>query len=259
MAICAPHRINFKTVESIGKLNSFLFYAVLLIPLALMLQWVSAYPKIAHWVNFAYFWLILAYTITDYLLSFYFFPEAENVRRCDFFQNSFGNKFIDEPSIGYFTNDVLPQGIYKMGVNLFENLLFTTAISKAMLKKEIIKSIIFASAFAYFAFEGFSTTEKISIPFLQAFLSITILGGAAKIILFYFRNKALLKNVRELFSIIPFKSKPSEYSGYCLKLYSDYEANLAWAGITLDSGMYEKLNPILSKQWEKLKADLGIV
>lgn len=258
MAIFAPHQINFKTVEKIGAINGALLLALLAVSFIVVLDKIQTYPNLHYWLNFFYFWLIIAYAISDYLLTFYFFPEAENVRRRDFFQNSFGNKFIDDPSVGYFTNDSLPKGVYKMGVNLFENLFFTTAISKEMAKKELLKSAGFSTAFALFAFEGFSRTEKFSLPFLQTFLSITILGGAAKILFFYSKNKALLEKARELFTGIPFKSKPAEYVGYCLKLYADYEANLAWGGILLDGKVYKKLNPILSKQWEKVKSDLGI-
>jgi hypothetical protein len=258
MAICSPHAVNFKILQRIDNVNRYLFYVVLLFPLFQQIDIIKTSQAITHGTNFVYFWLILVYAALDFSISYYLFPEAESVRRCDYFQNSFGNKFIDNPSIGYFTNETLPTGIYKMGVNLFENAYFTTSIAREMLKIGILKSIFFATIFAYFSYEGFSRTEKFSIPFLQAFLSLTIIGGVLKLLLFYFRNKGILSNVRELFSSLNFKEKPSEYFGYCIKYYADYDSNLAWGGILLDSEIYKRINPILSTKWEKIKTDLNI-
>lgn len=83
-------------------------------------------------LNLPYFLLIIAYYIIDIYTETFLYPAIARKRRKGFIDNSLGSKYLERHVEGYYTNDTLDIGPYKMLVNCAENCFFTLNIAKGM-------------------------------------------------------------------------------------------------------------------------------
>lgn len=68
-------------------------------------------------LNYIYFLLIVSYYILDIYTETFLYPATARKRRKGFIDNSLGSKFLNKNVEGYYTNDNLKYGPYKMLVN----------------------------------------------------------------------------------------------------------------------------------------------
>ncbi|HEY3374640.1 MAG TPA: hypothetical protein VGK02_06220 [Candidatus Aquicultor sp.] len=184
--------------------------------------------------------------ITNYIIY-----EASVQKRMDFIDNSFATTYSEESSKGYFSNDEVEQGIYKMAVNGFENALFTYNVSKRMLKPLWIQNALIGVLFILFAFTG---QNNAFIMLLKLVLPIILFTQAVNQTLFVGRVKRIYENYRRLFQDL--KNTPDkEFSKTPEILINviEYEATLSWSGILLNTDIYNSLNEELSSEWETMK------
>ncbi|MGH1335157.1 MAG: hypothetical protein ACRBFS_03450 [Aureispira sp.] len=255
-----PQSNIFEIVIFLKKISSILFYAIFII--SLLLPFISKDCKINEVevlsilgiINFV---LIISFAGLSFVIDYIFFPKAENIRRADYIDNSFGSNHNIHESKDYFSNDTANYGIYKAAVNLFENCLFSLKISSKMLLWEVIKSIIIAIVIIILAVQGFQNSQ-IALPILQLFLSASILGELIKLIMYVSKMESSFNDLKNLFSEDNFKKNPENYIHLYLRYYSNYESALARSSILLNSKIYKELNPSLSKEWEEIKTKLNI-
>lgn len=255
-----PQKNSFELIVKLRKLNSYLMYAIFVISICSFYVavdykiWGIPFKMVLDSLNVL---LMISFSGLTFTIDYSLFPNAEKIRRIDFINNSFGSRFNLVQSENYFSNEEVGQGIYKAAVNLFENCLFTFKISKKMRPDKIAKSLIFCVWVICLAVQGFKNSQ-VSVPLLQLFLSANILGELVKLLIFVDRNGSYFNDLVNLFSNKDFKSDVLKYLPQFLKIYSDYETNLAWGRIQLDSKIYNELNPILSEKWQKIKNELEI-
>lgn len=187
----------------------------------------------------------MIYFVIDSIQS-YVFHKAENIRSLDFIDNSLDSSFSEKNSSHYFSNDEVKAGINKLGINNFENVFFTKCITSKMLPKEYIKlSIIFI---IFLSVCIFSNKEIITLVF-QSALPFTIILQTFKL----YKLNSKVKSVFDNYKLI-FKSVNEEnIIQNIINNIIIYEKNLSWAGILLDSKMFNKMNAELSLEWEKIK------
>lgn len=255
-----PQKNSFELIVRLKTLNSILMYAIFIASVISPfltekhLFYGIQVKVILGTLNFVGMILFAGFTfIVDYVL----FPNSEKIRRADFIDNSLGSRLNISQSENYFSNDEKSQGVYKAAVNLFENSLFTLRISKKMQFGIIVKSLMFIIIVIILAVQGFKDSNY-AIPFLRLFLSANILGELVKLLLFVSRNETYFNDLVTLFNNKDFKTDTLKYLPQFLKTYSDYETNLAWGTILLDSKIYNKLNAPLSEEWEKIKKQFDI-
>ena len=70
------------------------------------------------------------------------YPATARKRRKGFIDNSLVSKFLNKNVEGYYTNDNLKYGPYKMLVNCCENCFFTLNIAKGMVTQILVKNIL---------------------------------------------------------------------------------------------------------------------
>jgi len=253
-----PQKSDFDAVVRLKRTNNWLLYIIFVLSVTLpFLKSQEKYQEIVLMGEIFNITLMVIFAAITFIVDYYLFPKAERVRRSDFIDNSFGTISNVEQSEKYFSNDAIERGIYKASANLFENCLFTCKISKKMRFRQIMKSSIFALVIIGFAVIGFRNNQ-LAVPILQLFLSANILGDLIKLLLFVGKNERIFEDLLKLFGDRNFKSSPYLYLPHFLKIYSDYETNLAWAMILLDSKIYKEVNPSLSVEWEALKQKLSI-
>ena len=121
-------------------------------------------------LNLLYFLVIIAYYVLDVYTETFLYPVTARKRRKGFIDNSLGSKFLEKKVEGYYTNDNLNYGPYKMLINCSENCFFTLNIAKGMLPRIVIKNVIFSIGFLVIAYRGIKD-NLVAIPILQILLS----------------------------------------------------------------------------------------
>ena len=165
------------------------------------------------------------------------------------YKDSLGSKFLKKPVEGYYTNDKLSQGPYKMIVNCAENCYFTKSIAKAMIPQIIVKNVLCGLAFLTIAYIGIKDS-LVAIPILQILLSTLFFTELVHHINFIEKLEQLFEQFKTFFI-----NKPNEQQllQEAVLFFLDYETTLAYNKAPLSDAVYERLNEQLSKEWEELK------
>lgn len=200
-------------------------------------------------INFLYFLIIIFYCILNIYTETFLYPATARKRRKGFIDNSLGSKFLEKPVEGYYTNDKLSQGPYKMIVNCAENCYFTKSIAKAMIPQIIAKNVLCGLAFLTIAYIGIKDS-LVAIPILQILLSTLFFTELVHHINFIEKLEQLFEQFKTFFI-----NKPNEQQllQEAVLFFLDYETTLAYNKAPLSDAVYERLNEQLSKEWEELK------
>lgn len=254
MTRIVPHEINYKTIKKVGGFASFLLYASALISVIVLVidktDLVKSKELFNKNLNSILAILAILYFLLD-LVQNYLFQQAELNRKNDFVDNSFQTKLADENSQGYFSNDSFPAGIYKLGVNGFENSFFTKAVSCKMIIPSIIKSVII---FILFLLVVFFTDQTILVAVVQIALPFTIIQQTTRLIFFHHQVKNIVDNYKHIFHNVNETNK----SALIINNVINYEKTLSWGSVQLDSKLFNKHNPQLTLDWEALKIKYNI-
>lgn len=249
-----PHDINYKAINKVSSIASFVLYTSALI--ALILLFIDKTTFVANKelynknLNSGLAILAILYFLID-IVQNYLFQQAELNRKNDFIDNSFETKLSDENSHGYFSNDSFPAGIYKLGVNGFENSFFSKAISKKMIFPSITKVALILILFLLVIFY---TDQSTLIALIQIALPFTIIQQTIKLIFFHYHIKRVVDTYKHIFANVANSKK----SPLIIDNVINYEKTLSWSGIQLDSKLFNKHNAKLTIDWEALKTKYSL-
>jgi hypothetical protein len=245
-----PHSIDYKDVEAIAVISIFvlLFSTITSIFILLIDNDIYIVPtkdKLLTILNSLLSIFALLYFSLD-IIQNYLFQKAEEHRRTDFIDNSLGTTLATENSVGYFTNDAITQGLYKMGANAFENSFFTLEVSNKMKLGMVTKSVVIILLFLGIAF---FTTHKILAGVLQITLPFTILQQTIKLFLFNSRVKQIFESFKTVLSSSVANKRDQLLTNLVLK----YETTLSWGGIPLSGRIFKKYEKGLAQKFDQLK------
>ncbi|MCP4705234.1 MAG: hypothetical protein GY865_11540, partial [candidate division Zixibacteria bacterium] len=192
-----PFKKTFDNAKSYDKYaNICLWLSLIIMILPFVIQYINKDWKfISEIINAINCFFILSYAIFQ-LITDNISYEASTQKRIDFIDNSFETSFSEENSNGYYSNDDIEKGVYKMAINGFENSLFTYNIAKRMIKPLWMKNAIIGMLFAFLAIEGYNNAF---IMLLQLSLPLLLLNQAIKHTLFVTRINKVYENYRRLF------------------------------------------------------------
>ena len=144
-----PFSVNYETIRKINLAGNLILYLSAILAILVIINGKLDFPNkvdIDKFLNSFLSFFSIAYFLED-LIQNYLFQLAEVHRRNDFIDNSFDTTLSDKNSKGYFSNDDLKTGIYKLGVNCFENSFFTKTVTLSMIPFMAIKSIVIVLLF----------------------------------------------------------------------------------------------------------------
>lgn len=246
MAKSSPQTNYFMKALTLNK-----YYEKLLI-IAMVLSLVFIYKGESKLLIFLSILSIVGFIILENIISNYQ-KKAETIRRKDFIDNAFGTKLVNENSEGYYDNEEIEKGLYKALLNLFENSLFSKEISEKMLEEKLKRSIIPALILIISAAYGFFGNQLI-VPILQLFLSKEFLCKNIKLKSYNENVENVYNNIASLCDTTKLNSENIlKYEPHILNIWIEYEANISNSKLFLDGKIYNELNPILTKKWEKIK------
>lgn len=244
-----PHSIDYKAVETVDTISNYVLICSAIISIAILITDNDIYfnenkDNRLIFLNSVLSIIAVSYFVLD-MINNYLFQKAEEHRRNDFIDNSLGTTLASENSSGYFSNEAVSKGIFKMGANSFENSFFTLEISNRMKLKMVIKSAIIILLFLATAF---FTTHKILAGVFQITLPFTVLQQTVRLFIFNARVKNIFENFKTIFSSVAYKRNQ-----LLISLVLKYETTLSWGSIFLSSKIFEKHNERLSSEYNKLK------
>jgi hypothetical protein len=267
MSIPSPHLNDFDTAKKIEKYqNRLLWTATALSVIAFVINVETIKIGIASrgWTDLADYFtkatgiivsvMAIIYSILEFITQSYISSGGKK-KRNDLIDNSFGSNLSGIRSSGYFSNSQLPDGIYKLAVNCFENSYFTATIISNMLWKKWLTTGALVIAIMLAAF-----SDNLGILNTLIQLSVTgiVLQQSIKMQWYYFKMNQIFEDFKTLFDSLNGIPDPEKRSPEILKNVLNYECTHAWGGVLNETQIYDALNPELSRNWETMKTNYNI-
>lgn len=185
------------------------------------------------------------------LIAKILFHTAENRKRNDLIDNSFGTKYSDENTEGYYNNDETENGIKKLALNSYESSFHTENTLKAMVNKDLIILVIvsipfFLSIFSKGGSDIVRLLFEISIP-------VTLLSQFIVLLIYYFNVMAINERFKIEFTNIGTSSLNEKDIPKLLIPIMEYYSIKSWANTNLDSKIFKKYNAKISENWKRRK------
>jgi hypothetical protein len=246
-----PHRQYYEWQSFVARVGEILLYTVAALSLVKFAidydsTFKSLFPVgIARLLDCSITFISVTYLLADIIQGYIFFM-AERCRVLDFLDNSLGSKFSHRNSEGYFSNDNIPVGVFKMGVNGFENAFFTMSVTEVMLRGILVKGLIL-----FFLFLGIFVTESSSLfsVIAQSALVASIIWNGIKLVILHQRTTQIFNDYKIIFAT----ALTPDVDSLIIKNVLLYDKTLSWAGVILHVNVFQNLNSELSVQWEKIK------
>ncbi len=258
MATFAPQFDMFKIINRLSSFGQFLFWAILLFStFPLFCKELCEKNNLNDTINILNIIGISLFFCIELINEFILLPQADNKRRDDFIDNSFGSKFSTNNSVGYYDNDEINKGLYKASVNLFENCFFTYSLVKIATISKIIMPTIMLLLTIVLAFYGFKQVP-IALTVLQAIFSANILGLLIKHFILLNKLSTIQDTWILLFQNSDLKTDTHKYQTHIYKYWLQYETLHSKINAGISDKIFTKNNVLLTDEWNKLKLKYNI-
>ena len=169
-----PFSNNYDFLNSCRKYDTIILVlsSVISILVPLIQTYYASSAILINLLNFLNILFLILYYVINTSTEIFIYPATAIKRRQGLIDNSFGSKLLDKPLNGYFSNDNIPYGAYKLAVNCFENCFFTYNIARTQTLKIVIKNTVCLIVFLLCAYFGFQN-NVIAVPLIQ-FLTSSI-------------------------------------------------------------------------------------
>lgn len=254
MSDFAPHYNLYKVISNLRTIVQWTFWSIFvfsIIPVTFT-EFCNNY-NLLDFVNILNIIGISIYFIIETIVEFILLPLADSRRRDDFIDNSFGSKISTYSSIGYYDNEEVNQGLYKAAVNLFENCFFTHSLVRKMTTKKIVIPSFILVFIAVLAYYGFNEVP-FALTILQVLFSASILGELIKHLILVNCLYNIQSNWVSLFNYEDIKLDTHKYQTYIYRNWLNYETLHSKINANIPEKIFEKYNPSLTEEWNKLKS-----
>lgn len=253
MAQFAPHYNLRSLIDRTNIALTIIFWAIFtLSAIPLFLTYFNLNLNIGDILSTINIIAICTFFILEVIVEQILIPQADNIRRDDFIDNSFGSTFSQTASVGYYDTDEINQGIYKAACNLFENCFFSYSLIKAITVKKLIAPAIVLTSIIISAYYGFKEVP-FALSLLQALFSATLLGSLVKHLILMARLHTIQDSWINLFQIPNFKTDMSKYSSHIYRYWLQYEVLHGRIPANIPEILFKKYNPQLTQEWIEIK------
>ena len=203
-------------------------------------------------VEFASYVAIISCYGTNVVSEVFLYPATARLRRRGFIDNSLGARLLTGSTQGYYTNDSIEPGLYKMSVNCYENCYFTYNIANDMTPRVAAKNIVFFAVFLALAYTGLQG-NIVGLPIVQILFSTLFITELIYHLAFVARLKNLLERYGEYFNDTLHVQQKRSDPQYSILFLLEYETALAFNKAPLSDKTYQRLNAKLSGEWDSIK------
>lgn len=257
-----PFDANYDQIRRLEKTS---FTLLVVSALLIMLNWVltklfdnqvnTQYNDIKELAKVISYVSMVGYLIIN-VISKILFHNVEKRKRNDLIDNSFGTKYSDENTVGYYNNDETENGIKKLALNSYESSFHTENTLKLMLYKNLVILIAFSIPFllSIFSKNGSDIVRllfEISIP-------LTLFSEFVIMLIYYLNVSEINERFKiELTNIGDLNINEKDIPKLLIPVMEYYSIK-AWANTNLDSKIFNKNNEKISEKWRKRKAKLKL-
>lgn len=179
------------------------------------------------------------------------FHTVEKRKRNDLIDNSFGTKYSDENTLGYYNNEEIKGGIKKLALNSYESSFHTENTLKLMILKNAIFLIGFSTLFLLSVFS--KGGEDVIRLLFEISIPLTLISQFIILVIYYLNVAEINERFKIELTNIGNKELGDEDIPKLLILVMEYYNIKSWANTNLDSKIFKKNNNAISKKWENRK------
>lgn len=206
-------------------------------------------------LNIIFILTTVAYSVINNWLSLFLLREAQSKRRIHLLSDSLSVKLDDEETNLYYNNSQQPS-IIRLGVNVFENTLFTWRVTEEMVKKESVKVFIYLVIWFVVVLIRDMDLNFISI-IAQTIFATGLIINWVKLLLLSNTCKQLFNEFRQNILTIDLNNNERAIATL-LNLAFRYETVVASMGVHLSSNIFHRLNPTVTNEWEMVKRNVNL-
>lgn len=244
----------FLPVKSLEKVSTFLFWINVL--LSICIVFLEDYPAFKAWVNGAFIVVTLSYTAVTLALGLWVLPKAQMHRSTHLIVDALGVALDNEVTNQYYNNPQRPS-VTRLGMNVFENSLFSWRISERMLIIERTKILIYIIAWLLLVLPRTTSLDLIAAG-AQALFASALLSDYLRLEIARIQFHSVYKDSWHLFlNGIP-DTNNATTTGVILNLAMRYECIKSSMTVSLDSKIFTKINDEVTREWEQIKSRLHI-
>lgn len=253
MAKSSPHDYHYRLISRLQSCCEIFFWLIFILSLAsVILPQVNNDQRITVAIDIANIICILLFFILEFVADYILLPMAEDRRRSDFIDNSFNSKILSANSINYYDNDEVSHGLYKVAVNLFENIFFTYSLCKVLTWRKIILPVVLLLGILMVAYYGFRNVP-FALTLLQLFFSAQILGNLLKHIVLLTSLHTIQDKIIALFGQSDFRVRIQEHQASVYHCWVTYEALITKINPGVPDQIFKARNDVLTREWQELK------
>lgn len=253
MTKIVPHDRLYKIVSRLSSsLNWMILVSTIISLVIIFLNNFTFEPNhiISLWLSRLLALLAIVFFILE-VIQTHIYHRAELQRKNDFMDNSLQTQLADANSKEYYTNEDISKGVYKMGVNCFENSFFTKTISSKMLVKQITYTIII---WVLVWCVILTAPNNILIQVILLTLPFSVANDTRKLYRLNTNVERVFGNFKKIFG----STKNSKREALIIDNVINYEKSLSYSSVPLNSKIFDELNDKLSIEWESLKKQHNI-
>jgi hypothetical protein len=198
--------------------------------------------------------LIALYIFFDYRGS-YLFRIAETQKEIAFVDNTFGTKFSEADTIGFYTNDSVAIGVYKLAANNMESCFTTQKNLRHMFPIVLTKNVIaimlliFAGIFGKGDYVRVATESLVIANFALELFKLTVYSS---------KVAGIMKEFYSLFQRLNPNNITNLETAQIMQQLLEYETTVAWANLPLDSEHFMKNRLVWDAEWQGIKKRYNI-
>jgi hypothetical protein len=243
----------FQKVSRVNSWNGFLFWLSVMCSFAVFFT--GNKPVVNSTLNIIFIITTVAFSFINNLLSLFLLREAQSRRRIHLLSDSLGVKLDDEETNLYYNNSQHPS-LIRLGINVFENTLFTWRVTEEMLKKETVKVLIYL--LVWFTVILFRNIDLNFISIIaQTVFTTGLIVNWVKLLLLRNTCKQLFNEFRQIFLTNGFNNNEKAIAAL-LNLVFRYETVVASMGVHLSSKIFHRLNHVVTIEWETVKRNVNL-
>ena len=246
-----PIRESFKLAKKLDFLSFYILIAsaVLTFVNFIFTNYIAELKYYAEMASNANTVIIVLYTILKFGVGYIIFHTSFD-KRADFIDHSFGTNYSADRSNKYYNNETIETGILRMGANSFESCFFTYNLSIKSLRSKWVINLLIIVFIISIALQGYNTALSTVI---QLTLPIFLISDAINHSIFCLRMKNILDSYCRLYNDLIAESDIKKKEPEIILLVLNYETTLATFNLLVSEKTYNKFNPKLSADWEKIK------